>query len=341
MLVLSARGQARTLFTAESDWPAVCKAAVAEPLPTRAAALAAAAHADRGPRHLCDETRAYYGFGQAPDDAKALRCAYLQRDRPLNDAGSFAWRPGTLSMLYANGYGIPRDYTLAIRFACELNSGAAGAETETRLGRLEALRDGKLPENKPFDLCDNATSGAMGSYCEYVEQKQADVSRRRSLAQLKAQLPEAAQAMFPALLAAEAGFEKSRGSGEYTGGGGSGSSGFKQADQGHLREQFAINLQRFASGDLPKTMAADRARAERALMAASAKAEDFTPGPDAYSMDPTPQSLSATQRAWQALFKEWMRFVPVAYPHLSPDRAATELLRLRIHQLKKVAPSNL
>ena len=167
------------------------------------------------------------------------------------------------------------------------------------------------------------------------------MSRTRSLAQFTSHLPNQAQTIFPQLLAAEAAFEKARGSGEYTGGGGSGSSGFKQADQGQLREQFLINLQRFASGDLPKTTAADRARAERALKTASAKAEDFTPGPDAYSMDPTPQSLAATQRTWQALFKEWMRFVPVAYPHLSPDRAATELLRLRIHQLKKAAPSNL
>jgi hypothetical protein len=50
----------------------------------------------------------------------------------------------------------------------------------------------------------------------------------------------------------------------------------------------------------------------------------------------TPAGLKATEDAWQVLFREWMQFVPVAYPQLSPDPAATELLRLRIHQLKKV-----
>jgi hypothetical protein len=71
----------------------------------------------------------------------------------------------TLAMLYANGYGVPRNYALAIRFACEVGSAGGSNETE-RLGRLEALRDGKLPAGVTFDLCDQHMSGAMSAYCQ-------------------------------------------------------------------------------------------------------------------------------------------------------------------------------
>ena len=142
--------------------------------------------------------------------------------------------------------------------------------------------------------------------------------------------------MLPKLQAAETAFEQARGRGEYTGGGGSGASGFVALDQGNLREQFLINLRRFASGDLPHATPADRAQAQQRVSAAAAAAQAFKPDPNGGSMEPTPQSLAATQQVWEALLAAWMRFVPLAYPQLSLDAAATELLRLRIHQLQKV-----
>ncbi len=322
----------------EQDWQAVCKAALTQPLPAAAAALAdAPAHSSAAPSG-CDETDAYYGFAKPPDYRSALRCAYLHRVAP---SGSFIEGSSTLTMLYANGFGVARDYDLAIRFACEAAGNSASEESALRIGQLEALRDGRLPRDRPFDLCDDATSGAMGSYCEDIHQRIADVDRGNRLRKLLARLPERAQAQLPELQAAETAFEKARGQGEDTGGGGSGAGGFRLLDQGQLREQFLINLQRFAAGELPSATAADRARAEQQLKTAAHLAQNFTPDPDAFaraSVAPTPESLAATQQAWEALFAAWMRFVPVAYPQLSLDTAATELLRLRLHQLKRVLP---
>ena len=334
----SAAEASRPVLTEEPNYAAVCKAALAGPLPPTAAE--AAQQAEETPS-TCNEEDAYYGFAKAPDYREALSCAYRHRAKP--NPGSFVAGAGTLTMLYANGYGVPRDYDLAIRFACELNDlGAAQAETEYRIGRLEALRDGKLPADKPFDLCDDATSGALGSYCEWITQKKADVGRARRLQELQAQLSERAQAQLQELEAAEAAFEKARGKGEYTGGGGSGSAGFEQLDQGQLREQFLINLKRFAAGDLPKATSADRAQAEREVQAAFAAAVENaqppnTPNRNLGAPDPDKASLGSTQHAWEALFAAWMRFVPIAYPQLAPDSAATELLRLRKHQLQRVA----
>ncbi|MGI4827284.1 MAG: hypothetical protein ACRYFU_03700 [Janthinobacterium lividum] len=65
--------------------------------------------------------------------------------------------PGVLTMLYANGYGTPRDYKLALRFACE-QSWASDAEFALRVGHLEALSHTPA-QSYTFDLCEDTTSG--------------------------------------------------------------------------------------------------------------------------------------------------------------------------------------
>ena len=328
---------AAPVLTEEPNWQAICKTAIARPLPPAAESLAQTA--SKAARKPCDETRAYYGFEKAPDYPDAVRCAYLHRAHPGWAQGEFVFGPATLSMLYANGYGVPRNYDLAIRFECEAAGDSASEESSLSIGRLEAMRDAKLPHDQPFDLCEDATSGARGSYCEALSQQKADVGRARRLKELRSHLPQAAQALLPEVQAAETSFEQARAKGEDTGGGGSGSAGFIELDQGQLREQFLINLRRFAAADLPQATANDLSEAKRQMQAAFAAAEDKAqpPGmPNGNLGAPTPDkaSLARTQQAWEALFAAWMRFVPVAYPQLSPDAAATELLRLRIHQLK-------
>jgi TPR repeat protein len=284
----------------------------------------------------CDEQALYYGFGQSPNYPAVLQCAYRHRAHPDAPLNSYLEGPGTLAMLYANGAGVPRDYALAIRFACEV-ANRGGQNTQERIGRLEALRDGKLPPGTTFDLCDEQMSGAMGSYCSDLAEKQADVGRARRIAAIKAHLSQQAQTMFAALQADENAFEQARMKGEYPGGGGSGSVGFALDDQNKLREQFVINLERFRTGKLPKASPASRQLAQQQLDAAYAAALAVPRDPNARFGDPTVNGLKATQAAWEKLFEQWMLFAPVAFPHLSQDAAATELLRLRIHQVKKAS----
>jgi hypothetical protein len=59
--------------------------------------------------------------------------------------------------------------------------------------------------------------------------------------------------------------------------------------------------------------------------------------PNAPFGEPTTDGLKTTQAAWQELFEQWVQFVPIAYPGISQDATATELLRLRIHQLRKAS----
>ena len=269
-------------YQGEAGWKAVCQGVLARPLPPGAAALAAHAKSlssssrpGQSPSDGFDAEALYYGFGKPPDYGTALACAYRQRAYPNPSNGSSFVGPGILAMLYANGDSVSRDYALAIRFACETDG--AEAESEGRIGHLEALRDGKLaaakaasnPATGPFDLCDDATSGMMQGACEDHAQRFAEAKRDRLPLGLKTRLPVAAQAMLPQVEGAERAFEKARGRYEIAPSG-TGRAAFVLEDQGRLRDQFSINLQRFAAGELPPATMNRRMEAKRELGAAFA-----------------------------------------------------------------------
>jgi hypothetical protein len=330
-------GNAASQLFEEPDWQTVCSRALATPLPAAAAALADSASGQPAlAAGQCDEQALYYGFGEIPNYQAALQCAFRHRAHPDAPSNSFLEGAGTLAMMYANEDGVPRNYALAIRFACEAGK-RGGQNTPERIGRLEALRDGKLPSGTTFDLCDEQMSGAMGAYCADLSEKQADVVRARRIAAIKAHLSQQAQTMLSGLQADESAFEEARMKGEYPGGGGSGSVGFALEDRNRVREQFVMNLEHFSAGKLPDASPASRQQAQQELDAACAAALAVPRDPNAGFRDPTVNGLKKTQAAWEKLFEQWMLFVPVAFPDLSQDAVATQLLRLRIHQVKKAS----
>ncbi|MFT4114606.1 hypothetical protein [Silvibacterium sp.] len=324
LLSFPLHAQSSTGYSDNPNWRQVCAQAVTVPLPAEVLTPKTATAPD------CNPVALYYGFQQAPDYSAALACAARQhaKEGSISDIGS----AGILAELYANGYGVPKNLPLALRFSCELDNMAAQAETASRVGHIEAMESGKLPASKRFDLCDDATSGMMTGWCASVDEGVADYSRAHRIAVVRGKLPRAAQDRLPELQTAEAGFENARVHGENQGGGGSGSAGFALIDQNLLREQFVRNLENFAAGRAPRATPTLRSTAQAQLDKAAKDAATLPDLPGSY----THEGLIATQQAWQQLFDAWMRFVPVAFPHLPPDDAATELLRLRIHQLKKL-----
>lgn len=116
----------------EPNWKQVCAAATAMPY------VAPSGIAREAQPQSCDSEQAYYGFGNSPDPAAALRCALDQREQPGTSGPGVFTGAGILTMLYANGMGVARDYKTAIRFACEIEA-AAPAEMEFRIGHLDKL----------------------------------------------------------------------------------------------------------------------------------------------------------------------------------------------------------
>jgi hypothetical protein len=122
----------------------------------------------------CDAEALYYGIDAPADYAAARRCAYRELDV---DGAPPIGGPEVLMMIYANGRGVPQNLDLALRFACR--AFGAPAELAARVGRLWQARSSTAPKwPRPFDVCDDVTSGYMSGHCAAHDERIAAVARR-------------------------------------------------------------------------------------------------------------------------------------------------------------------
>jgi hypothetical protein len=139
--------------------------------------------ADRASLANCDADALYYGIDMKVDYPRARQCAY--GGKPAEGSPG-ADRPEILMMIYANGLGVPPNYDLAIRFACQARG--APIERDGRVFRLWAVRAGERPA-APLDQCDDATSGLFTGYCSALQERQAAVARKARWQTVVAAMP--------------------------------------------------------------------------------------------------------------------------------------------------------
>ena len=244
----------------EANWEDVCKRATA----TQFVAPASASAQGYDSLRDCNSVSLYYGFKGAPDKRSALACAYYERAHPRPDTGDPFYGVGVLTMLYANGAGVSRDYGLAIRFACE-NTWAASAEMEGRIGHLEYLRDSHARATN-FDLCDDATSGLMEGACAEIDDELAERKRSEKLKDLAVGWSPEVRHSFELLQQAEKAYAEAR-SGNEIDLSGTGRGAFSIIAQAKVHDEFLANLGRFAKGEVPKASEIDYKSADATLNA--------------------------------------------------------------------------
>jgi hypothetical protein len=314
-------------YTPDKNWKQVCERAKAAPLPS----ITSSGPLTPDQLAKCDETALYYGLGLKPDYAAALRCGWSQRVHPQHTVGNMFYGPGVLTMLYANGQGVPRNYDLAIRFACE-NEWAADAENEYRIGHLERLRDSQS-QSGTFDLCDDITSGLSDGACTNIRTKRADAARAPQIAAMLQRLPISAKSAFPSLEDSEHGFETARIQNEVDLSGTS-RAAFQLTEKAKLRDQFLINLQRFGKGDITAASSADLAALDRQLNETYQRIQASPASKWEYGTI-KPEGIHETERKWVSLADAWIAFARVAYPKLSETAVRVQLI-LRLHQLRSL-----
>jgi len=167
-----------------------------------------------------------------------------------------------LMMLYANGYGVPRDIDVAIHYACSLDF-IAKAEMEGRVAHLAALGAEPPRAGKPFDLCDDITSGVMGAVCAENRESQDRRVREARLARLERSLPPASRAAFAKLRAAAARYAEA-GAREVDARG-TAAADFATRRQARLREQFMQAALDAFNGKLPPASPEEFAARDREL----------------------------------------------------------------------------
>jgi uncharacterized protein YecT (DUF1311 family) len=311
----------------EKNWKAICAQAVTRPhTPPRFNKSQSEDQLQK-----CSAEALYYGFDGKTDPAAALPCAYYERSHASSDDDFFKG-PGVLTMLYANGKAVHRDYNLAIRFACEIPQSAEG-EMELRIGHLEQLRD--TGATSKFDLCDDALSDQMLGACAFVSRKLADLKRKAQFDTLaRGWSPEVKEA-FKSLEKAEAELEEARALNEASHSG-TAHGLLDQAERAKLRDQFLGNLKRFAKGDVPAATEADLEVVDHKLNAVYRQLEGLPRKRWKQSTTPPPV-IRKTEQAWMKLRDAWIEFGRLAYPALSSTRIAAEITRLRLDRLESMA----
>lgn len=271
-----------------------------------------------------DSRRLYYGIGVPVDYVAARHAAFVELDR--SDSSVFG-DATILLMLYANGYGTPKNIDLAIKLACEL--GGAPMEIAGRVQHLDALRTG--PGSTPFDFCDDVTSGFMEGHCEGLSEERRDVERVRELHALAASWPKPQRELLRKLRVASEAFWQARAGNELDLSGTARGAIITQ-EEAAGRQALLDALRGFERGDLPQLGSSEYALVERELNRAyrSALTQDLS------GSTITPEGIRATEKRWIVLRDAWLSFGALRYPEVPPEAWKVWLSSARTAQLKEL-----
>ena len=291
-------------------------------------AVAPAAAIAQAPGATCDASALYYRkrsqAATSPAEWKMVKeCALARGDNAV------------LMMLYANGFGVPRDTDIALHYACSLDF-AAKAEMEGRVAHLA----GGLPAGAVFDQCDDVTSGMMGAVCAAIRQSQDDRVRTARLDRVARTLPASAQPAFRKLRAAADAYA-SAASAEVDMHG-SAASALAIAHEEKLREQFMRAVLDVLDNKLATESPADAAQIDGALnavyqklMSAPSEKQD-APGLIGGSTIDRGE-IRKVERLWLAYRDAFVAFRRSLPSGSDPDAITALLLQQRVADLNKIA----
>ncbi len=270
-----------------------------------------------------------YGPGKALDYDKGRRCCLVKGcDREL-------------AMIFANGWGVPRDYDAAIYFLCRAEE-IAPAEQWGMLGHVQEMRTKAQPED--LDYCTWVTSGRGASWCQGLAMDQLAPKWNDRIETVSRSLNDAVRPALKVLRKAADSFARADGGlfalENY---GGTIYPSQVLIGQQEQTEAFLAALEKYTRSRAPAASPAEFERADQALNAAyrkqmiQVKADDkqferTTAGQD---------SLRDAQRAWIPYRDAWksfyrLRWKGAATPEALDREIATALTTTRGQELSKL-----
>jgi hypothetical protein len=277
----------------------------------------------------CHAATLYYEGGSS---AAALQCGLYELAHPRPGMADPFYGPGVLTMIFANGRGVPRSVEVALCFAAQ----NPWVDVRPRLlDRRSALEAGAT-----FDLCESETNDIgqsgyiMGGACAAHRASQKKAQRNKTIASLQADWSPEAVAEFRRVEAKEEAFSKLRGEHEIDATG-TGRLVFWVMDEENLSQQVLINLKEFLGGGPPAATSKDFAEADGNLNELYRKIQAAPGGKSAGSQ--TAEGAKQTQLAWLEVREAWVAFMRIARPKVTPERVRTRLTWQRINQLKNLA----
>jgi len=202
-----------------------------------------------------------------------------------------------LAMIFANGWGVKRDYDAATWFLCRTED-IAPHELRSMLGHIETMRKAE----KPADLlyCDHVVSGSGQLYCEQVAAARREEERPDRIAKLKQTLSAEAAGALDALVEALEAFAEAETGLKVFGEGGTGYAAIAVQEQEAVREEQLAAVERLAGARAPGCSAEALEAADAGLNESYRLAR--TVPPECYRCSDPKVEWAATlrdaQRAW-------------------------------------------
>jgi uncharacterized protein YecT (DUF1311 family) len=273
----------------------------------------------------CSPTALYYGTGGKVDFVKARHCAFMQPDETFDPSN------GVLMMVYANGQGVPRNYELAKKAACETWS--APAELEARFEHLKRMQSDAARPSPKMDLCDDITSGLMGGVCESIRVDLATRDREIVFEKLTSKWAQGSRDALAKLRSKAEVFFVARAGGEVDQSG-SARVAFLLKEENRLRTDFLRSLQAFEAGRLPSVGKREFAETDRELNAAYQRLRR-TKDPE-YAGAVKMVEIVAAQRVWLDYRDEWVKFGRERYPAVSHEAWMAYFTGKRVRMLREL-----
>ena len=202
-----------------------------------------------------------------------------------------------LAMIFANGWGVKRDYDAATFFLCRAKH-VATYELWSMLGHIETMRTADEPQDLLY--CDHVTSGRGQFHCAQVRAERELAERTGRIAKLRQGLSEEASGALDGLLDALEAFAEADSGLKVFGETGTGYAAIATQEQERVREEQLATVERLAGARASGRTAEALKEADEGLDGSYRRARAVPP--ECFSCsDPKAEwaeTLRDAQRAW-------------------------------------------
>ena len=262
----------------------------------------------------------YQTNAKSPADRQRYRECLLSQDPVDNNQ---------VAEVYANGWGVKRNPSLAIALVCHAST--VPAELDGMVAALTETREQSTLKT-PFRFCDYASSGMNSGMCSAESERVLNKQRNREIASLTRTWTAPQKASFGALRAAAEAFYSEHAQSEQDMSG-SARASFIADEESSLHAAFLKDIKQFESGKLPPH--ADFARADQRLNAIYRKIMQRKDWSDEGTI--TADGIRKTEKLWITYRDAWVGFAASRYPDSSASDWKAWLTEQRVEQLQGFA----
>lgn len=269
----------------------------------------------------CVSVDAYFGLGQPADPVKARKCAYAQMDR--GEKAALGGR-AILMMVYANGKGAPRNFDVALMFACAI--GDQPGDAVGRVYQLGRLRKANWTGDN-LSVCDHSSGREMYEQCAILQDRLDKPERDQKVQTLSSAWNAREKKAFHSFLEEAERFFKVQASN-----GVDLASSFEIQEESFYRDNMISSLERFERGDFPAFSSDEFQKAEAAEKAAYSRTQN---GDLASWGTVTRAGVRRTEEEWQRYRSAWIAFARQKYPRVAEQSWKTWLDQERLNMLNR------